>query len=190
MKPSAQARTASRHATSRRQGRGVTIVEALLTLSTLAFTLSAGLPGLGEARARRQLEGTAAQVTADIGHARSLAVSLGAAVRFTVQQDQGGSCYVIHTGSSSSCTCSSQGSSTCQSGAQVLHLVNLDATQAVRMGTNSRSMLFDPNRGTITPTGTITLIAADGKALNLVVNIMGRVRSCAPGQPMPGFPAC
>jgi type IV fimbrial biogenesis protein FimT len=180
----------SRPGCRRRLARGVTALEALLTLSTMAVTLGAGLPSLGEARARRQLEGTAAQVAADIGHARSLAVSLGTAVRFTVQQDTGGSCYAIHTGSAGSCSCSSQGSAICAPGAQVLRFASLDTTQSVRMGGNARSLLFDPDRGTITPTGTIQLSAANGKALNLVVNIMGRVRSCTPSPPMVGYPVC
>ncbi len=173
-----------------RKSRGVTAVEALLTLSTAAITLGAGLPSLGEARAKRQMEGTAAQVAADIGHARSLAVSASEPVRFTVQHDTNGSCYVVHTGSAGSCTCSSQGTATCTAGAQLYRVAGLDGHQSVRLGGNARSMLFDPDRGTVSPTGTIRLSTADGKALDLVVNIMGRVRSCASGQPIAGYPSC
>lgn len=182
--------TAQHRSKPQRKSRGVTAVEALLTLSTMAITLGAGLPSLGEARAKRQMEGTAAQVAADIGHARSLAVSASEPVRFTVQHDAGGSCYVVHTGSAGNCTCSSQGTATCTSGTQLFRVSGLGAAQAVRLGGNARSMLFDPDRGTVSPTGTIRLSTADGKALDLVVNIMGRVRSCASAQPVAGYPNC
>ena len=173
-----------------RRNRGVSVVEAMLALSTMAVTLGAGLPSLGEARTKRQMEGTAAQIATDIAQARSLAVSANEAVRFTVQHDAGGSCYAIHTGNAASCTCNSQGIATCTGTAQLYRVAGLDAQQAVRMAGNARSMLFDPDRGTVTPTGTIQLSTADGKALDLVVNIMGRVRRCTPTQSMPGYPSC
>ena len=173
-----------------RRDRGVSIIEAMLALSTMAITLGAGLPGLNEARAKRQLDGTAAQVATDIAQARSLAVSANEPMRFTVQQDAGGSCYAIHTGSAGSCSCSSQGTATCTGTSQVHRVAGFDGSQAVRLGGNARSMLFDPDRGTVSPTGTIRLSTADGKALDLVVNIMGRVRRCASGQPMPDYPNC
>jgi type IV fimbrial biogenesis protein FimT len=45
-------------------------------------------------------------------------------------------------------------------------------------------------RGTVTPTGTVTVTTRDGRALKQTVNIMGRVRSCAPAPGLPGYRTC
>lgn len=170
--------------------RGVSVMEALITLSTAALTLSAAVPSLNEARARRQLEGSAAQLRTDIAQARSLAVSMGESVRFTVQHQGAGACYVIHTGPANSCTCSVQGAATCSAGAQALRVSGYGHDQPVSLQTNSSSMLFSAARGTVTPTGTLNLSTADGRSINLVVNVMGRVRGCTSGRAITGYPAC
>jgi type IV fimbrial biogenesis protein FimT len=45
-------------------------------------------------------------------------------------------------------------------------------------------------RGTVTPTGTVTVATANGRALKQTVNIMGRVRSCSPDGAVLGYRAC
>jgi type IV fimbrial biogenesis protein FimT len=55
---------------------------------------------------------------------------------------------------------------------------------------SSASMLFDADRGTVTPTGTLRLQLADGRAIHHVVNIMGRARTCSPRGAVPGHPPC
>jgi type IV fimbrial biogenesis protein FimT len=52
------------------------------------------------------------------------------------------------------------------------------------------SILFDSAKGTSTPTGTLRLMGKDQRAVHLVVNIMGRVRSCSPDSAVPGYKAC
>jgi type IV fimbrial biogenesis protein FimT len=42
----------------------------------------------------------------------------------------------------------------------------------------------------VTPTGTLRLSLRDGRGLNQVVNIMGRVRTCSRSGTVPGYPAC
>jgi type IV fimbrial biogenesis protein FimT len=60
----------------------------------------------------------------------------------------------------------------------------------VALSSSSASMLFDAERGTVTPTGTLRLRLADGRAVHHVVNIMGRVRTCSPAGRVAGHPAC
>ena len=55
--------------------------------------------------------------------------------------------------------------------------------------TSPRS-LFDPLHGTSTPTGTLRLVDAGGRAVHHVVNVMGRVRSCSPPARAPAMRAC
>ena len=58
--------------------------------------------------------------------------------------------------------------------------VVLAAADRVSVGANVASIAFDPLHGTSTPTGTLRLVDAGGRAVHHVVNVMGRVRSCTP----------
>lgn len=170
--------------------RGVTLVESLAAMATAAVALASTLPGFKDVRLMRMLEGTTAQLSTDIQHARSLAVSQGAPVRLAVQQVTGGACYVIHTGPAAACTCDVQGAAQCGRGASALRTVALPSQQTLQLSSNSASMLFDGHRGTVTPTGSLNLSVDGGRSLRVVVNIMGRARTCSPGATVRGYPAC
>ena len=177
--------------TARRQAqRGLSLVESTMALAVIAVTLGAALPTFTQARDRRHLEGAAAQLATDLRHARSLAVSHRTPIRLSVQQASGGSCYVVHTGAAGDCQCTGTGTATCSANAQALRVVGFDADQPVQMLSNSRSILFDPDRGTVSPTGTVKLQLPSGAAIHEVINIMGRVRACSPAPALAGYPAC
>lgn len=55
---------------------------------------------------------------------------------------------------------------------------------------NVAPMRFDPTNGTVTPAGTVRVTGAGGRALHRVVSILGRVRSCSPGDSMSGVRPC
>ena len=180
-----------KHQSLRRPAQwGLTLVECLITLAVVAVSLGAAAPSLRQMQERRQLEGAAAQLTTDIRHARSAAVARRAPVRLSVQTGEGSSCYVVHTGSAGDCGCSSSGEAVCSAGAEALRTVGFEAGRHLRLSSTSASMLFDPDRGTVTPTGTLQLQTADGAAIRQIVNIMGRVRACSPGGSMPGYRTC
>jgi type IV fimbrial biogenesis protein FimT len=183
-------RTLSRQPARRAHSRGLTLVESLAAMATMAIMLGSSLPSLSQMRDRRHLEGMATQISTDIHHARSLAVAHAASVRFSVQQHADGACYVIHTGHAGDCACTSNGQTQCRPGAQALRVVGFDAATPVRLTSTSANMLFDADRGTVTPTGTLRLSLRDGRGLNQVVNIMGRVRTCSRSGKVPGYPAC
>lgn len=178
------------HSPGRPSQRGLTLVECLISLAVAAVSLGAAAPGFQQMQERRHLEGAAAQVATDIRHARSAAVARRAPVRLSVQLSEGSSCYIVHTGSAGDCRCAGAGESVCSPGAEALRTVGFEAGRPLRLSSTSASMLFDPDRGTVTPTGTLQLQASSGAAIRQVVNIMGRVRACSPGGSMPGYPAC
>jgi type IV fimbrial biogenesis protein FimT len=60
----------------------------------------------------------------------------------------------------------------------------------VSLRSNSRSVLFDPTKGTSSPTATVQLQARNGSAIHQVMNIMGRVRSCSPAPELSGYRRC
>ena len=176
--------------TRTRRQRGLTLVEAAITVAVAAVLVGAVAPSFQASIERRRVEGAAAQLETDLQFARSLAVARNQSLRVSFSESGNASCYVIHTGNAGDCVCGSEGPATCSNGAQSLRTVQFGTATRTRVQSNSRSMLFDPQKGTVTPTGTIEVAGAGGASLHEVVNIMGRVRSCSPGSAMPGYRAC
>lgn len=173
-----------------RRQAGVTLVDAAVTLAVSSVALGAALPNFDAMRARRHVEGAAAQLETELQYARSSAVALNRTVRVTFHDDNAGSCYVIHTGAADDCRCSATGSTSCASGVEQLRAAHFEAGGPVRVASNSRSMAYSADFGTVTPTGTIELRNRRGESVRLVVNIMGRVRSCAVTPGIAGLPRC
>ena len=138
----------------RRAQAGVTLVETTIVTAVLAVLTGLAVPSFDSSLQRRHLEGAAAQLETDIHHARMLAVARNAPLRISFETGAGGSCYVIHTGAANQCGCAADGSAVCQGGAQAERSVHFTGSGPVSLRSNSRSVLFDPTRGTSTPTAT------------------------------------
>ena len=169
---------------------GFTLIESMVCLAALAVTLGAAVPSIQQASERRQLEGAAVQLATDIRQARSAAVSLATPVRMSFHQSSGGTCYLLHTGRAADCQCVTGAPAVCTNGAQVIHAVAFATGSGLLVASNSPSMLFDPDRGTVTPTASINLQLRHGPTIRQVVNVMGRARSCTPSPDLPTYKAC
>ena len=177
------------HPTIRRQA-GFTLIESLIGLAVVGVIVGSVLPNFGAALERRHLEGAAAQLETDILYTRSQAVATNEALRMRFQQGGSGSCYVVHSGPANACECQADGSATCSAAGQTYRSVGFAPTGAVQLRANVNAILFSPNLGTSTPTGTLRLSGRQDRAVHLVVNLMGRVRACSPGAAINGYPAC
>jgi len=175
-----------------RQQRGTSLIEAMMVLVVAAISLSAAVPGFQQSRLHRHLDGAAAQLETDIQLTRSRAVAERRNLRMSFIQDQHGSCYVVHAGAADSCTCAASGVAQCSNGQAVARSVRYDNTHPVKLQTNVRSIVFSPDLGTSTPTGTIKLQTSPTHTVHAVVNVMGRVRHCVPdtATSVKGYPGC
>jgi type IV fimbrial biogenesis protein FimT len=171
--------------------RGVTLIEAGITTSVIAVAATLGVPSFTQMRDARALEGASAELGHDLQYVRSEAVARNVSLRLTTQPlAGGGACYVIHTGSNGDCLCAADGSASCAAGEQSFKTVVFGTGQRVGVTVNSASMLWHPDRGTVTPTGTLRLKLPDGRAVHHVVNITGRARTCSPLGAMRGHAVC
>ncbi len=172
--------------------RGTSIVESMMVLAVAAISLGAAVPGFQETRLHRHLDGAAAQLETDIQLTRSRAVAERRNLRMSFIQDTHGSCYVVHSGDADSCSCSASGQAQCSNGEAAARSVRFDAKHPVKLQTNVRSIVFSPNLGTSTPTGTLKLQTSPTHTVHAVVNVMGRVRHCAPdtATATKGYPRC
>lgn len=174
-----------------RQARGVSAVEMLCVLAVLVVLLGGALPLFDGLRLGQRLQAAAALLETDIQHARSAAASGSRSLRLVVQAlPGGGSCYMLHDGPADACACSSDGQARCEPGVQLLRSEGQAADAGVRLAALNQPLVFDGRKGTVTPTATLRLTANDGRAIHQVVNIMGRVRSCAPAGSIGGLRSC
>ncbi|HZE90902.1 MAG TPA: GspH/FimT family pseudopilin [Rhizobacter sp.] len=177
--------------TKQKSSRGFTLIEAMVTVAVAGILASAAAPSFRGLIDTRRIDGAATQLAADLHFARSEAVSRNQPVRISIHHDAvGSSCYVVHTGNADQCLCSDTAPAQCTGDAEQIKTVLLPATGRVSLQANVSSLLFDPLHGTSTPTGTLRLVGADGRAIHHVVNVMGRVRSCSPQAAVSGYRVC
>ncbi len=171
--------------------QGVSLVEIMIVVSVMVITMRLAVPSFQEFQERRRLEGYATEMITDIQYVRSEAVTRNKGMRISFGTDTGGTCYLLHTGDAGDCSCSSGGSAQCSDPSNsTLKSVGVAASQGVRLQANVASMLFDPIRGTVTPTGSVNLITNSGKTIRQVVNITGRTRTCSPQGSVSGYTVC
>ena len=176
---------------TRRTQRGVTLIESCIVMVITAIVASSALPGMQGLIETRRVDGVATQLASDIQWVRSEAVARNQAVRLTLHAGAAGSCYVIHTGAADACVCDGSGPAVCGGeAAREIRTVVLPAADRVSLEGNVESVLFDPMHGTSTPTGTLRVLGAQGRAVHHVINVMGRVRSCSPQRSVPAYRAC
>ena len=170
--------------------RGVTLVEACIVMAVTAILATTAAPGMQDLIDTRRLDGAATLLATDIQFVRTEAVARNTPVRLSFHTTTDGSCYVVHTGNAAQCDCTAAGPAQCTGGAVQIKTVRVPAADHVSVQSNAASMLADPLHGTVTPTGTVRVGGANGRAVHHVVNVMGRVRSCSPLAAMPGYRAC
>jgi type IV fimbrial biogenesis protein FimT len=173
-----------------RRTSGMTIVESCVVLAVASICIGLAVPSFEQAIEKRHLEGVAAQLETDLQFGRSLAVARNESVRIAFESDSAGSCYVLHTGAAGACTCGPDGQAVCSEGSLPLRAVRFGADFPVRVSSNAPSMLFDASKGTVSPTGTMQVQSRHGKTVKLIVNIMGRIRSCSPSGQVSGYKPC
>ncbi|MCC7288200.1 MAG: GspH/FimT family pseudopilin [Burkholderiaceae bacterium] len=172
--------------------RGVSLIEALCALSIASVAIGSAVPSLSSARQKAQLQAAAAQLETDVQFAKGQASALNRTVTLTLREADGATCYIVHTGPAANCACGPQvaGIASCGSTSELLRAVGFAAHDPVQVRAATRSLTFDPVRGTVTPTATLRVEARDGRAIHQVVNLLGRVRSCSPQGSVAGERAC
>jgi type IV fimbrial biogenesis protein FimT len=171
--------------------RGISLIEAMSVVAILSIVCGTALPSFTSLRQRVDLAGVAAQLETDVQFARSQARAMGHPVHLTLREGAGATCYMIHTGPAAQCSCGgAEAAASCAGEAELLRSVSLRASGDVQVRSASKTLAFDPVKGTVTPTATLRVEARDGRAIHQVINLLGRVRSCSPSGRLAGEVAC
>jgi type IV fimbrial biogenesis protein FimT len=167
--------------------RGLTLVELMVVLVVLAIVAAQALPALADQLDRRRLVAVSTDVAAALQAARSEAQLGGRSIGASLQATGVATCLLIHTGPAADCRCTAH--PVCTAPSELLRAVVLPQQGGIALSANVASMRYDPRWGTTTPTGTVRITARTG-ALHHIVNLAGRVRTCSPAPPLPGYAAC
>lgn len=179
------------HTTRSSRARGFTLIETSAALAIAATLAAVALPGFGPMVERRKVEGTAAQLASDLQFLRSEAVARNRPLRIRFEpQADGGSCYMLQVERTSECSCADAAQGRCEAEATPIKAVLLPASGRLRIEANVQSIVYDPAYGTSTPAATLRVQGPGGTTLHQVVNMMGRVRTCAPNGDFAGYRAC
>lgn len=179
---------ASKISGERRQ-RGLSLLEVVIVVAIVAIVAAAALPSFTELVAAHRLDGAATRLAADIQFARTEAIARNRMLRLSIRNGADATCWIVHTGGALDCSCTAA-STVCAGDALAIKGVALPSTERVVISGNVNSIVFEPLHGTSTPTGTLRLTDARGRAVHHIVNVLGRVRSCSPDGSVPGYPTC
>jgi type IV fimbrial biogenesis protein FimT len=167
------------------------MIQALIALALVAVLCAAGVASLKAPLDWRRLEGHTHELLHTLHWGRSLAVSAKNDIRLSVQQTTAGSCYVVYSGSTGSCTCDAAGIATCSAGSTAYKSTLISNNDRIQRSSNVNALMWEPHQGRATPAGSLTLTHANGNTLKLVVNMLGRVRACVPaGASTRGYATC
>ena len=177
--------------TRRRLQRGITLLECCICLSILCILVGSAVPSFASMLDLQRLRGMSATLVGDLHLMRSEAIVRNADVRMSFHAAGGGSCYVVHTGPASACSCTGAGQAQCSGGqALLLSARHWQAQGAQQVAANVNSILFDPRVGTASPGGTVRLTDSAGREIRHIVNLRGRVRTCSAQGALAEHPAC
>ena len=166
-------------AARRRAARGLTLIELMVVLATMAVLLGLAVPSFGAQLARHRLKAAAETLAADLAQARFEAARRGAPLHVHFAQGTQW-CWVIAT--ASGCDCA--GSQACQ-----VRTVRSTDHPGVQIE-QSQDALFDPANGAAIGDGAALLKSARGDTLRVATNRLGRVHVCAPDASTLGYPRC
>ena len=170
--------------------RGITLIECCAVLTILGLVIGSAVPAFRALLERRELEGRAVELAADLQWLRSEVVARNRTLRLSFKSGPQGSCYVVHTGALDACECLLEGPAVCSAGSEAMKSVFLPAARPIRLESNVGSMVYDPLHGTTTVGATLRLVDTRGRSIRHVVNILGRVRSCSPSGEVAGYKPC
>lgn len=165
---------------ARPQQRGISLIESLIGLLTLAALLAMTLPSMKQLQQRQRVQAIAQTLMTDLQQARNEAVLLTSAVQLRFSQSSKGSCYVMYRAGAGQCSCDDQGQPQCTAPGLLIKSAWLPSQLALTVKANVGQLSFQARQGAVTSTGSIEVASSDGRAaIRHVVSIAGRVRSCA-----------
>lgn len=176
---------------SRLSAGGLSLLEACATLAIASILACGAGPQMTEMLDKARLQGRSQELVADLLQLKSQAITANQELRISVNADEQGTCYVLHTGRPKDCQCNSQGAHWCSTTEhQTFKAVAFPKSSGLALQSTSPSILFDPRLGGAAPGGTIRMTDRKAREIRHIVSLRGRIRTCAANATVSGQPGC
>ncbi len=169
---------------------GFTLIEVCVALGVSAALLGQAVPSMSRLQAEQKLRAQTDTFRDDFRFAGSEARRLNANITINFGKKGGSQCYVLHSGQSNDCECTSTGAAVCKNGAQAVRTVAFPDSQSVRLSSNASSIVIQALQGRVASTASIDFSLDNGPAIRQVIAITGRVRACTSAGNLAGLKAC
>jgi len=169
--------------------RGITLIEVMVVVALVGIVLGLAAPAFGDLIARQRVRSYSDGLVADIGFARSEAVSRRQTVGIAFGSTDSGDCYAIYVSNGGHCSCSG-----CPVDATELKTVRVPRSDDVRVGRARDDaplmVVFDPVRAAPSVANyDVNLSHARGQQLRARITTLGQVRVCSPNGSVSGVTA-
>lgn len=158
-----------------KQQRGFTLVELLTVVAVLGIITMIAVPSFAEAIARHRLKASAEAFLGQLYVAKAETLRTGKPVYFSVGTGAN-ACYGFRAGQP--CDCASTGANQCTLSSTTVNSrdgVTLESTTVA-----DGEGYFEPARGTVVSSGTLTFKNSQGQVLRAGVTRVGRPFICSP----------
>ena len=184
-----------------RANRGLTMIELMVGLAIVAVLAALAAPSLRTFLMQQRLKSAAAELLADMQLARSTALATAnvtSLVNVNFRSNANVSCYslAVVTSQQTNCDCT-RVADVCQFGgqgqgvAQPFRIVTIDASSGVTVAAPSQMLFTSSGMTTDRTARTLTVTAAPGGTLNVIIGQTGFPRLCSPaGTNISGISPC
>lgn len=167
---------------------GLTLIELLVAMAITAILAGVALPAMSHIQHNARLRGAAQVLVSELRLAQSESFKRQRSVSLNFRLTDAGWCYGYSV--AEACDCRVVSSCVMDGVEHVRHHDQFPGVQLLP-GVSGNRFSFQPLRGTVTA-GNVTLTAAHGTQLRVVVSGFGRIRICTPAGPgrYSGYPLC
>lgn len=179
---------ASMRAGSRLHGKGLTLVELLVSIAIASLLASIAVPAFSEMLDHSRLRGAADNLQTAFRHAHGESIKRGIAISISVNEGIDGSVWCYGYREDAACDCFSETSCVVDG---ALRATRHSDYQDIALDTTHARFSFQPKRMTVT-SGHVAFIAKSGKQIWVVANGIGRIKTCSPSGAtyLSGYPKC
>jgi type IV fimbrial biogenesis protein FimT len=163
---------------------GISLLELLVVIAILGILLTVAVPSMHAMLMRNHLKAAAQSIAEDLQWTRSEAIKRNQRLRVSFDPNEW--CYGIDIADTGDCDCRLPPE---QDGACSLKRRSGADFTGIRLAASFKATSFEPRRGTCN-NGNLTLTAANGSTLRVVLSRLSRVRICSPSNDVPGYGAC
>lgn len=180
-----------RHLPASRKDRGLALIEALSTSMIVASLTAVAASATQTWVSNGRADAVSDALMVDLREARSVALSTGTNIKFTLQRQPAGTCYLVYfERSGNRCECDMQGQARCPASATLIKREWIASTQRLTVSSNATNLNFESMSGLVTPAASIELVPEQGGRIKHVISITGRVRRCSPDGQRGHLPRC